>query len=121
METCQALVDSFNRKSKQAAKSLTLTSRVKGATRQTSSEPEKPAEPKFKVDFRAVDAQIIDPSLEAARVIGVVLDPDSDNRYFVVRWKNPKERQVDLVNSTYANKHYPQQVIAFYESKIVFT
>ena len=131
MENCRAMIEKFERKAKQTAKSITLTSTVKRQRRDEDIENQarsnnqslsiSKSESKVKVDFRAVDSQTLNPALKADKVLGLVIDPDTDNKYFVIRWKNSKDRQVDLVSALHANKHYPTEVIAFYESKIVFS
>ena len=96
-------------------------------TTQPSAEP--PSEPaptpvvsgEMQSEKEKARQMLFDPDLEPDQIIGAVFD-DAETKmyYFAMKWKNPKESPVSLLTSKFANNHYPQTVIQFYQSRLRF-
>ena len=72
------------------------------------------------IDFDAVEKMQYDKNLVPDYIMGVIPNKETNKHYFVFKWKNAPKDNVQIVYSKFANKHYPQTVIEFYESKLKF-
>lgn len=65
---------------------------------------------------------VVDERLEPDYIVGTLRKDEEKKIYFFMKWKYPNvlNRKCQFIESKYANEHYPQTVIKYYETKIQF-